>query len=78
MNKTIEERLKAFEEKFVKTSMWELVPNTPRKIMMEDKDVAILMIDIKYFLKESMELAYLEGKLDGTNEARKIMIEAFK
>jgi len=57
-----------FEKRFIETSMWQLVPNTPRKIMAEDKDVAIMMAEISNWHDRTLqsfieaEIAHLESK----------------
>jgi|GEM_PF-3840551 len=58
---TIKEKiLEEFEEEFIKAKMWEMVPNTPRKIMMSDVDAAKMFIDIKSFISEKIDEAVRE------------------
>jgi hypothetical protein len=53
---TITTILEEFEKKFIKISMWELVPNTPRKIMTDDAKVAELMANIQSFITNALKL----------------------
>ena len=48
--------LKKFDEKFRKgEARFELVPNTPRKIMISDLDMEKLLNDIKQFISQALD-----------------------
>ena len=54
MNLT-EKIIKEFEERFIKSDKrWELVLNTPRKIMMSDIEAMRMFIEIQSFLLSSL------------------------
>ena len=53
--------IKEFEEKINKNKQWELVPNTPRKIMMSDSEAVKMFKDLKSFLLSSLHQVATEA-----------------
>ena len=72
----IEEGEKKFEDKFIRNKFWELVPNTPRKIMASDTDVAVMMANINSFLHQHTidVLEAVKERIKGMNNFRQAQI----
>lgn len=59
-----------FEKNFIKTSIWELVPNSPRKIMTSDFNVKEMFFKIDSHIL-SQEIKMLESVVDWAGENKK-------
>ena len=79
--------IEEFEENFIKNNKrWELVPNTPRKIMMSDIEVVEMFGNIKTFLLSSLQQVATEAieavrvekkEISYSQEEQKVLEEIF-